>query len=72
MTYQPASPARPQLRSARERRLLSGEPLDTAAVGRACAAAGCTTVLSRYNPSDVCAAHAGWRDPELPRRRRHK
>ncbi len=25
--------------------------------GRVCSAEGCTTVLSRYNPSEVCAVH---------------
>lgn len=29
--------------------------------GRVCAAPGCETLLSRRNPSDVCAAHGGWR-----------
>jgi len=31
--------------------------------GRVCAVPGCGTVLSAYNPSDVCALHSGaWRD----------
>lgn len=30
-------------------------------LGRVCAAEGCTTVLSRYNPSGVCCQHShGW------------
>lgn len=64
--------ATPHLRASREMRLLSGAPLDTVEQSRSCAALGCPTVLSRYNPSDVCAAHAGWRDAEVPRRRRRR
>jgi len=31
--------------------------------GRVCAVPGCGTVLSAYNPSEVCALHSGaWRD----------
>jgi hypothetical protein len=31
--------------------------------GRVCAIPGCGTVLSAYNPSEVCALHSGaWRD----------
>ena len=34
-----------------------GEPVRSYGAGRVCAAAGCTTRLSRYNPSDVCSLH---------------
>ena len=29
---------------------------------RTCAAPSCATRLSRYNPSERCSAHTGWRD----------
>ena len=32
-------------------------PVRTFGHGRVCSANGCTTVLSRYNPSDLCAVH---------------
>jgi len=35
-----------------------GEPVKTFGDGRVCAAPGCSTVLSRYNPSEFCALHA--------------
>ena len=35
----------------------------TYGAGRVCAVPGCGTLLSAYNPSDVCALHGGaWRD----------
>lgn len=36
--------------------------------GRKCQVPDCHTVLSRYNPSETCARHAGWQD--APTRRR--
>ena len=35
-----------------------GEPVKTYGDGRICAAPGCMTVLSRYNPSEYCAHHS--------------
>ena len=32
-------------------------PVRTFGYGRVCRAEGCRTVLSRYNPSDLCAVH---------------
>ena len=34
-----------------------GEPVRTYGDGRVCAARGCVTLLSRYNPSEFCAVH---------------
>jgi hypothetical protein len=34
------------------------EPVRTYGSGRTCAVAGCTTKLSRYNPSVYCSLHA--------------
>ncbi len=42
--------------------------------GRVCAAEGCRTVLSRYNPSPLCCLHGqGWADPResIPQRQLH-
>ena len=41
------------------------------APGRQCAVEGCNTLLSRYNPSDVCCLHHGWAR-EYPPSRSHK
>ena len=35
--------------------------------GRVCRAEGCDTQLSRYNPSDSCRVHDGWRDARMRR-----
>lgn len=35
-----------------------GEPVRTYGDGRVCAAPGCLTRLSRYNPAEYCAVHA--------------
>ncbi len=32
----------------------------TYGAGRVCAAEACVTILSAYNPSDVCCLHEGW------------
>lgn len=50
--------------------LLGGERLEQKPAGRSCSADGCSARLSRYNPSDACGVHAGWRDAPEPRRRR--
>lgn len=43
----------------------------TYGTGRVCAVPGCGTVLSAYNPSDVCALHSGaWRDESQQAARR--
>ena len=51
-----------QLRHSSARPLLAGVPLEQQANGRTCGHDDCHTRLSRYNPSTVCAEHAGWRD----------
>ena len=51
------------------RPLLAGEPLEQHVGGRTCGQDDCHTRLSRYNPSNVCAEHAGWRDVRAGRRR---
>ena len=52
----------PQLRQSRHHSLTHGNGLRRFEEGRRCSAEDCETVLSRYNPSMTCAAHAGWRD----------
>jgi hypothetical protein len=37
---------------------------------RVCAAEGCETALSRYNPDDYCSVHRGWDKRIVTRRRR--
>jgi len=37
---------------------------------RVCAADGCETTLSRYNPDDYCSLHRGWDKRIATRRRR--
>jgi len=37
---------------------------------RVCAAEGCHTTLSRYNPDDYCSVHRGWDKRIITRRRR--
>jgi hypothetical protein len=37
---------------------------------RVCAADGCETSLSRYNPDDYCSVHRGWDKRVITRRRR--
>jgi hypothetical protein len=37
---------------------------------RVCAADGCETALSRYNPDDYCSLHRGWDKRIITRRRR--
>lgn len=35
--------------------------------GRVCGVDGCQTRLSRYNPSETCRLHEGWRDARMRR-----
>lgn len=51
-----------QLRQTRYAPLERGERVDQAESKRECAAPGCATMLSRYNPSETCASHRGWQD----------
>jgi hypothetical protein len=37
---------------------------------RTCAAEGCETRLSRYNPDNFCSVHRGWDRQVITRRRR--
>jgi hypothetical protein len=39
-------------------------------VDRTCAADGCDTRLSRYNPDSYCSVHRGWDRQVITRRRR--
>jgi hypothetical protein len=57
-------------RASRAVPLLQGAPLDTYQQHRICAREDCTARLSRYNPSDVCGEHRGWRDQPQTRIRR--
>ena len=54
------------LRQARHQRLMAGPKLEQEK-GRVCQADGCETQLSRYNPSDSCRVHDGWRDARMRR-----
>jgi hypothetical protein len=56
------------LRKGRTSVLRSGESVAHATVDRQCAAPGCLTRLSRYNPQATCSIHAGWQDPPKSRR----
>lgn len=57
-------------RSSHASPLIQGEPLDTFQLHRVCMRPDCTARLSRYNPSDVCGEHRGWRDQPQRRTRR--
>jgi hypothetical protein len=39
-------------------------------VQRVCAAEGCETTLSRYNPDSYCSVHRGWDRQVITRQRR--
>ena len=55
----------PQLHTSRAVPLTPGHvPLSTKPP-RECSADGCETKLSRYNPSDTCTVHAGWKDTRV-------
>lgn len=58
----PSTSGQPRLRAARSARLERGTPAPQQRAGRRCAVPGCDTLLSRYNPSETCARHAGWQD----------
>jgi hypothetical protein len=62
-TDEPGAPAR--------RRAPGADPV-VRSVGsaRVCAAEGCETALSRYNPDDYCSVHRGWDKRVITRRRR--
>jgi hypothetical protein len=38
---------------------------------RVCAAEGCQTRLSRYNPDEYCSVHRGWDRQVITRKRRN-
>ena len=42
--------------------LRHGSQLSLAPITRECSEPSCMTVLSRYNPSETCTLHHGWRD----------
>lgn len=48
-------------------------PSRTFGAERICSAPGCMTVLSKYNPADVCSSHGGWNQgkPRQERAVRH-
>jgi hypothetical protein len=50
-------------RDGRAMKLASGDRLDVFGDERTCTAADCRVRLSRYNPAEKCAQHAGWIDP---------
>jgi len=52
----------PALRGSQAKRLRPAGRTLPVREKRTCAQQGCHTVLSRYNLSEVCAAHGGWAD----------
>ncbi|QBI18370.1 hypothetical protein ER308_01470 [Egibacter rhizosphaerae] len=54
------------LRKSRHQRVMSGPKL-TQKEGRVCRVESCETRLSRYNPSETCRLHEGWRDGRMRR-----
>jgi hypothetical protein len=66
------SNATPRRRIERAMTLNVGKPLDQVTEERRCAATGCTSLLSRYNPNPTCATHGGWSEESAPRRRRSR
>ena len=57
-------------RASRAVPLVHGDAMETFTEHRVCGRDGCTARLSRYNPSDVCGEHRGWRDQPQRRSRR--
>ena len=43
-------------------------PAKTYGAARTCAVPGCGTLLSRYNPSELCCLHHGWAQAPPPAR----
>jgi hypothetical protein len=58
---------------ARTRRRAPGSDPEVRSFGksRVCAAEGCETRLSRYNPDAYCSVHRGWDRQVITRRRRN-
>ena len=58
--------------AARTRRRAPGADPEVRSFGveRVCAADGCLTRLSRYNPDSYCSVHRGWDRQVVTRRRR--
>jgi hypothetical protein len=58
---------------ARTRRRAPGADPEVRSFGirRVCAADGCQTTLSRYNPDTYCSLHRGWDRQVLHRQRRN-
>jgi hypothetical protein len=62
-TATPATPAR--------RRAPGADPaVRSFGKARTCAAEGCETRLSRYNPDSFCSVHRGWDRQVMTRRRK--
>ena len=55
----------PQLHQSRAVQLVSGQVRLTAQPPRVCTSEDCRTKLSRYNPSDTCTVHEGWKDTRI-------
>jgi hypothetical protein len=64
--------ARPAAGGAPSRRRAPGADPEVRSFGaaRVCAADGCQTKLSRYNPDSYCSVHRGWDRQVITRRRR--
>jgi hypothetical protein len=64
--------AEPGTETGRTRRRAPGADPEVRSFGvsRTCAAEGCETRLSRYNPDSYCSVHRGWDRQVVTRRRR--
>jgi hypothetical protein len=52
------------------RKIIYGTPSQVYGVGRVCAYPGCTAILSRYNPENVCGCHPRKYKISAPRSKR--
>ncbi|HZD38981.1 MAG TPA: hypothetical protein VE664_10100 [Actinomycetes bacterium] len=62
----------PEQPGGRTRRRAAGADPEVRSFGtrRTCAADGCETALSRYNPDSYCSVHRGWDRQVVSRQRR--
>ena len=68
----PKTQTAPEPQPAKTRRRAPGADPEVRSFGleRTCAADGCETQLSRYNPDSYCSVHRGWDRQVVTRRRR--
>jgi hypothetical protein len=67
-----ASPDAPEAGGRTRRRAPGADPeVRSFGSSRVCAAEGCETTLSRYNPDTYCSIHRGWDRQVVHRQRRN-